>query len=328
MDLIEKVEQLKGWMPIRVNWHGSEPLIDWIYAGDARFTEPFFDNTIERLLKKPFNLAFRRLTNIDAVRLCADGLPNIKPTGFIFHMSRCGSTLVSRMLASLPKNVVISEASPLDWMIRANVRRPHITDEEHVNWIRWMTTALAQKREPHAEHCFVKFDGWHTLYFDVIQRAFPDVPWIFLYRNPAEVLVSHDRMRGAATIPGVIGHAIDGLRVEDAINYPLEEYPALVLSRFCLAALVHRDNRNGKFVNYNSLPDFVCDGMLRHFGLEYSADDVAKMTAAAAYNAKSPNVKFTGDTEEKLREARGEIDRIAQTHFGTIYDDLEAAAGI
>lgn len=326
MDLIERAENLGGWVPIRVNWRGAEPTIDWVFAGEARFTEPFFDHTIERLLQKPFNLAFRRLTNIDALRMCASALPCVKPTGFIFHMSRCGSTLVSRMLASLAQNVVISEASPLDWMIRANIRRPGITEDEHINWIRWMVAALAQVRSPMAENFFVKFDSWHTLYFDLIERAFPDVPWIFLYRNPAEVLVSHAKQRGAGTIPGVVEHRIAGFSLEESIAFPPEEYPAFVLATICRAALAQRNNANGRFVNYTQLPQFVRGEMLRHFRSDFSTNDLEQMSEAARYNAKSPDVKFTGDTEEKRREAAGEIDRIAEKYFATIYSELEAAA--
>lgn len=326
MDLIGSARELRGWMPIRVNWRVDEPFIDWIYAGDARFTDPFFDHTVERLLQKPFNLVFRRLTNIDALQACTTDLPSLEPTGFIFHMSRCGSTLVSRMLASLEQNVVISEASPLDWMIRADVRRPQISDNEHVDWIRWMVRSLAQKRDPLATHFFVKFDAWHTLYFDLIERAFPNVPWIFLYRNPSEVLVSHAKRRGAGTMPGVIEHKIDGLSLVEALQFPQEEYPAFVLAEICRAAVNRRDSVNGKFVNYTSLPQFVCGGLLKHFSLEYSDEDIAKMNDAASYNAKSPSVKFTSDTEDKRREARGEIDAIADKYLAVIYKELEAAA--
>jgi hypothetical protein len=37
------------------------------------------------------------------------------PDGFVFHMSRCGSTLVAQMLAVVPDHVVVSEAEPLDY---------------------------------------------------------------------------------------------------------------------------------------------------------------------------------------------------------------------
>lgn len=326
MDLIETPEQLRGWVPIRVNWRGADPLIDWCYAGDCRFTEPFFDHTVERLLQVPFNLVFRRLTSLEALKLAATQLESLPPTGFIFHMSRCGSTLVSRMLASFPQNVVISEASTLDWMIRANVRRPGISEEEQVDWIRWMVGALAQKRTPDSRHFFVKFDSWHTLYFDLIERAFPNVPWIFLYRQPVEVLASHLKQRGAGTIPGVIEHRIAGLTIEDALNFSAEEYPAVVLAEICRAALNQRDNANGLFVNYERLPDFAGAEMLEHFRLSYSDQERSLMKAAAQYNAKNPAVQFVRDSEQKQREAGSEMHHYSEKYLMPIFDELEAAS--
>ena len=37
---------------------------------------------------------------------------HIKPTGFVFHESRVGSTLVANALASNPWNMVFSESDP------------------------------------------------------------------------------------------------------------------------------------------------------------------------------------------------------------------------
>ncbi len=327
MDLIDAPEQLIGWTPIRVQWHGTEPLIDWCFTGESRFTEPFFDHSVERLLQDPFNLAFRPLTPIDALRVASTEIPALAPTGFIFHMSRCGSTLVSRMLASLPQNIVISEASPLDWMIRANIRRPEITVDEHINWIRWMIGSLAQKRSPDAQHCFIKFDSWHMLYFDLIERAFPDVPWIFLYRNPPEVMVSHSKHRGSALIPGVVEYGIPGLGINEMVLHPPDEYSAIVLTHICKAALDHRNNKNGVFVNYNRLPDFVSSEMLRHFDVDLSDKDISTMNAAARFNAKDPGVEFASDTKEKRNEASGEIMRISDKYLMPLYAELESAAG-
>ena len=47
---------------------------------------------------------------------------SLRPDGLIFHMSRCGSTLVSQMIAALPNMVAISEARPLDASDRAGAR--------------------------------------------------------------------------------------------------------------------------------------------------------------------------------------------------------------
>ena len=41
-------------------------------------------------------------------------------------MSRCGSTLVSQMLAALPQNIVISEAAPIDAVVQLNRAQPDL----------------------------------------------------------------------------------------------------------------------------------------------------------------------------------------------------------
>ena len=103
-----------GWVPIRVYGapgHPGQPFVDWCYLGTDAFIEPFFEDTIRRMLRRPFNLLFRHQTPIDALGEWHAAQPGLPPTGFIFHMSRCGSTLAARLLAALPRNVVISEAA-------------------------------------------------------------------------------------------------------------------------------------------------------------------------------------------------------------------------
>src|SRR6185369_5327085 len=135
----------------------------------------------------------------------------IAPQGFIFHMSRCGSTLVSRMLGSLPRSIVLSEAGPIDSVLRAGFRAPSLAEAEHVSWLRGMVSALGQRRAPDDNRLFIKFDSWSIVYLGLIERAFPEVPWLFVYRDPVEVMVSQMLRRGAHFVPGVIEPEIFGL---------------------------------------------------------------------------------------------------------------------
>jgi hypothetical protein len=91
-------EQFRDWMPIRVYSRDSSDLVDWCFMNDERFTHPFFTDTIRTRMREPFNLIFRHQTPIETLREIV-GEDVIAPTGFIFHMSRCGSTLVAQMLA-------------------------------------------------------------------------------------------------------------------------------------------------------------------------------------------------------------------------------------
>lgn len=316
-------EQLALWIPIRVEWRQTEPFIDWCYFGERRFTEPFFDQTINKLLRRPFNVLFRRLTPINVLEECHARRPGLQPSGFIFHMSRCGSTLISQMLAALPQNVVISEASPLDWMIRANIRRPEITDDERIEWIECMASALGQKRHSQERHFFIKFDSWHIFELDLIERAFPGVPWIFLYRNPLEVMVSQNKQRGAGFFPGILEHVSLGLNLPEALKISLEEYTARVLARICETALEHKDNPNGLFVNYTQLPEAVALILSRHFRVNCSGEDIAGMNAAARFDAKSPKSEFVNDAEKKQREASETIHQLSDKWLMPLYKKME-----
>ena len=81
-------------------------MVDWGCLGKERFTDPLFEQTIDVCLRHPFNLLFRHQTPIELLGEVAATFPMVPPSGFIFHLSRCGSTLVSQMLAALPQNIV------------------------------------------------------------------------------------------------------------------------------------------------------------------------------------------------------------------------------
>lgn len=130
------MKELDGWIPLGFEWAGSRPAsVDWCFLGGMRFTDPFFENTMQRAQAQPFRLLFRRKTPIEVLEERAATHPGIAPTGFIFHMSRCGSTLISQMLAASEKNVVISEAWPIQAAITADARHPEVTLEQRRRWL-------------------------------------------------------------------------------------------------------------------------------------------------------------------------------------------------
>lgn len=288
----------EGWVPIRFIYTGGEGFIDWCWLGGERFTDPFFDHTIEIAQRKPFNHLFMHRTPMDELGRWYAAMPGMEPAGFIFHMSRCGSTLVSRMLAASEESVVISEAAPLDRLARA-VAVPEAT---RAQWLRWMVSALGQKRAGRETRYFIKFDSPTVLALPFIRRVFPCVPWIFLYRNPEEVLVSHLREPAAAMAPGVITDVcvIDAPWAE-VMAMSAEEYGARVVGRLCESACAGMDG-HGLPVNYTQLPGAVWGEIARHFGIAFSPDEVARMRELAAYHAKRPRQRFEADRASKQLE--------------------------
>ncbi|HYM01968.1 MAG TPA: sulfotransferase [Stellaceae bacterium] len=312
-----------GWAPIRIYPRDDGLWVDWCYLGEERFREPFFDATIDICLRSPFNQLFRPRTPI--ARLCAlpPGAGAVPPTGFIFHMSRCGSTLVSQMLARLSQNIVISEASPIDAVVRSNEARPEVSDEQRVLWLRGLMSHLGQRRSGE-RNFFVKFDCWHVLELPLLRRAFPAVPWIFLYRDPVEVLVSQMKMRGAQMVPGIVTPALFKIDPVAAVQMPAVEYCARVLAAICDAALQNFSGGGGLLVNYRDLPQALTAAILPHFGVESAGADLAAMADAAAFDAKTPSLPFAPDAAAKIRAADDAVRAAAETWIAPLYAELEA----
>lgn len=315
--------QLADWMPIRIYTEGGQRWVDWCYWSEQRFVEPFFAQTIERALRRPFNLLFRQQTPIETLSELQAQAPGLPPTGFIFHMSRCGSTLVAQLLAALPHNIVISEAGPIDAVLRSGWDDPQITDEQRIDWLRGLLSAFARRRHPEERHFFVKFDSWHTLALPLIQRAFPDVPWIFLYRDPGQVLASHARQPGAQMVPGLLDPHWLGLGSEPVEKSTLDEYGARVLARICGATLQYQ-NQTARFIHYRQLPSAVWLEIAQHFQVDYSASEIACMRQTAQFDAKTPGLFFVKDNAPKTPTTTTALAQLAEQWLTPLYTALEA----
>jgi hypothetical protein len=316
-------DRYANWMPIRMYWESGRPMVDWCYIGAARFVDPFFDETVEKVLRRPFSLLFRRQTSIEALSELQAVDPGISPSGFIFHMSRCGSTLVSQMLASVSRNIVLSEAGPIDAVLRSGFRASSITDDHKIEWLRGIVSALARKRCAREERLFIKFDAWHVLHLPLIERAFPGVPWIFVYRDPVEVVASHQKQPGAQVMPAALPPPLFGLALAGAVSMPQGGYASHVLACICHAALQYRSDR-GLLVNYTQLPHGVFSDVLEHFGVAYVEDDVERMRSAARFDAKAPSQVFTSDTTAKQSALQPHVRAVVERAVMPLYEELEA----
>jgi hypothetical protein len=323
MDRLIYHAQLTGWIPVRLDWDKGEPTIDWCYADSRSLGGQSFDQIVDECLSLPFNLLFRHQTPIEVLGRWSEVQPGLRPTGFIFHLSRSGSSLVSRMLAGLQRNIVISEARPIDATLRAHFHCAQIKAAQRILWLRWMMNALAQKRRGDEEHFFIKFHAWNTLELPLIRRAFPDVPWVFLYSDPVEVMVSQFSQRGAHMIAGALPPALFGMDLRAATSLPPEEYCAKVLAMICKAALQH-SREGGRLINYRELPEVVPDSLLNFFGLRCSDSELDTVRAAAKRDAKNPVATFQNDSQKKREKATEAIRDAADKLLYPVYEELEA----
>ena len=303
MDRVER-DALRAWTPVRINIAQGEPTIDWAIV-QRPFLEPFFEQSAYAAMDHPFNAAFGRRTSLAILDELAAGAPVAPPAGLIFHMSRCGSTLVAQMLSRLTRAVVLSEPQPVDALLRL---RPRLGDVLTAARLRALVEALAGRRAADGR-VFVKLHAWHVLALPLFAAAFPHTPWAFVFREPRAVLRSQTRSPGAEVIAGTVDPALLGIDARAAYTMPPDEYAARAIRAICDGALREAGRGRAAFVAYDTLPESAIAGLLDFFGIAVTREEAAEMRQTALLDAKSLRVPFhrpgesTADVETERRAA-------------------------
>jgi hypothetical protein len=273
----------RNWLPGAIVPTHGQLAIDWIHFGNIVLSDSFFDMSLRRARPLPINALLRMRTPLAVLAKTPPPDATSGPDGLVFHMSRCGSTLVSQMLAAMPGGVVASEAPPLDAAIQLVHSHPEAPLEQRIALLRGMAAALGRDRFGNRRHYVIKTDSWHSLELPLFRAAFPDTPWLFLFREPKEVIVSQLRARGSQMIPGSQPESV--FAIPDPLSLSGEEYIARVLARVTRAAIDHADLGGGLFVDYADLPDAMERRILPHFGIAADADSLSAARAGKRRNA-------------------------------------------
>lgn len=318
------VARLAGFVPIRIYPKDGALAVDWCHLGTRRFSDPFFRGTVETALLEPFNQAFRPETPIEALEDFARGSPGIAPTAFVFHASRCGSTLLARMLMTLRSHVVVSEPTMLEALLHPTAHVPPMRRERRVALLRALFSALAQPRSGGETRFVVKLDAWNVVALPLIREAFPDVPWLYLYRDPAEIAVSQWRAPGAHVVPGILGPAAALVPPDVARTLPREEFIARVIGRLLEAGALHCAVDGGRPVHYEELVSAVETRLATLLGVDPDCVDRDAMTAVLEQDAKTPQLSFTPDRDRKRDEISPALRDAVLRHADAPYRALEA----
>jgi gluconate kinase len=313
-----------GWLPVWAGWREGTLQVEWCHFGAEPLHEPFFQDSVMRVMRRPVNQLLRHRTPIQALGSRLATRPDLPPRGFVFHASRCGSTLVAQLLAAMRGSVVLSEAPPMDAVLSATGDDgAAVPEAERAEWLSWMLAALAQPRAPGDRQLFVKFDAWHARHLPLIRHAFPDVPWVFLYRDPREILASQLRQAGAFLVPGAL-ERVGGPSAAEAP--PGDTLGARIAGLVCRTFEAARDalpGGGGLLVNYAALPEAFAD-IVAHFGLEPEPGDLEAIHDRAQQDAKSPGLPYERRSDS-LAAADPVALAIVETHALAAYQELERA---
>jgi hypothetical protein len=210
----------------------------------------------------------------------------------------------------------------MDAVLRAGMHLPSLPRAVQVRWLRAMAAALAQPRNEETAF-YLKTDCWHVHQAELLREAFPDVPWIFLTRDPVEVMVSQARMPAVWTVPGMLHPQALLLEYADWDPRQRDVYCARALANVCWAGLrAAQADPRGLVVDYSELPEAMEGRLLGHFGL--SEQDIPAMRRASRQDAKVPEAVFASDREAKQAEATPRLRALVAEHLQPVYELLGA----
>ncbi len=319
---VERIRAVPGMVPLAIDHggDGGEARVLWGDIGDYPFREWQYMFTVEALAKsgsigEGFSTAFDILLDD---RILADP---IAPSGFMFHISRCGSTLTGKAIARSPRNLVINQGGPLQrgfWAaLTGDFACPLEPSADNLHAFRNLVLAMTRRRRPEQACSFVKFISWNTLYIDFAMQAFPTVPAIFLYRDPVEVIASVLKETSAVLWAKGRPQAgfLAGIDWKETVGMGEVEYLARCFARYLevaqasTSAVAHVNYRN---INPANFPVMLDKGL--HF--DPGADELALMSEQFRFHSKddSDSKQFTSDSAAK-QAAISDADKALVAHF-------------
>jgi hypothetical protein len=292
-----QLADLARWTPVRLDFSGPTPTVDWADLSAERFIEPFFDQTVARWASDPRARPLVR-TGLEALA-ALDGEPSLEPAGMIFHLSRCGSTLVSRLLGTLPGVVVVAEPAPLNTLLGLGPDR--IDEAALVGVVRLVVRALGRCRLGDERRLVLKCSSWNIRRREVLAAAFPGTPWIWVQRDPVRVLASL-----LAEPPGWLGLQASPRRAARRFGLDPAAVPAMSRAEFAARALgamleaAAIDPARRLCIDHADLPAAVWKRVAPHFDLKTASPVIERMIEESRFYAKGLQRQvFVGDIPER-----------------------------
>ena len=272
----------------------SNTLCEWLYTGNKSFTEPFFDDTISVCRRLPENSKpFKVVTDLQVMEDWSAGMDIAEPAAIIFHISRCGSTLLSQLLALDDTNIVLSEVPFFDALLRLPLKDPSFTTKVSGDLLKAAVKYYSRKKTGNEKHVFIKADSWHLHFYSQLRSVFPGVPFILLYRNPQEVILSQQRQRGMHSVPGIIEPAVFGFSNEQSGQPNLDLYMTAVLEGYFKKMIeISANDPLTLTVDYAEGFGIIINQIQALTGICFSAEMENQLLERTRYHAKKPYELF------------------------------------
>lgn len=315
----------QGWLPVDAVVVEGQPGLLWMNMDGVDLAEPFFQQTVDRLRSEHF-AGEERFTELDTLVQLEKTFDSVPPSGFIFHSSRCGSTLVANACRAIEGSIVLSEPPAVDKLVARFITDADDRTKEMLYsiFLRATVAALGQRRTGRERHLFIKFACCSVSQIERIRRIWPNVPWVFLYRNPIETIVSNMQ-----NLPSWLQDE-DHRVLASIVSASAAEVAAMTREELCARAIAafyttaHRvANDRALLLNYDQLSPA---NVLEFFAVVPTAAEMEIIARQSQnYSKATPAAArtFVADTEAKHLLATDLIRELAATWANQPYQLLE-----
>jgi len=297
------MDDAENRVPYQLIHSGEELQCDWINTLDKRFTEPFFDDTYFSLrILDQKNRTQRYISALAEMQQKGGRLDSVTPAVFIFHLSRCGSTLVSQLFATSGRFIVLSEVPFFDELLQLPLSVPGFDEADIPGLFSSALNYYGRKRFAAEEHMIIKTDCWHIFFYDTLRKMFPQTPFVLMYRSPDEVLASLLKLAGRQTVPELVDPRMFGLPGMPEV-YQREIYTATILEKLLTKFLeVAEKDKNCLPVNYNEGALTVVKKIAALANIELSGEETGIMEQRSHYHSKNPGELFSEEPAADVPE--------------------------
>jgi hypothetical protein len=318
----------------QLNWH--------VHKQDPSATPMFRDLVMQSSdCREPRTMELHKAVEI-AKSSSSSSAKLLNLTAVVFHESRCGSTLVANMCVAANPNQhrVYSESPPP--IVALNVcgeSQERCSMETAAAVLRDVMYLMARSNDAHEERVFFKIQSVGTRSLAVFTMAFPTTPWLFVYREPVQVMMS--QLRYGPKNANCVRAQRFGARSVDAIakrhgqkalRLGPEDYCAAHLASITETAVegLQDPKSMGVAVNYLELPGAFYKGILPDIlGRELEPAEIQRIEQTSQQYSKGragQAGEFTADSEKKEQMASDKVKQASHTYLTPSYEALERSA--
>lgn len=265
----------------------------------------------------------------------------LEPSAFIFHESRCGSTLIANALTAMSPSdhIVYSESQPALAALKVcGIGGKQCPPYRAVELFQDVVYLMGRTADPTGEKkLFFKIQSMATKYISVAVEAFPDTPWVFVYRDPVQVMMSQFQrgVRSAICVRQLVDVPKEAIEVLKGMGKKIRdlnpfEKCAFHLSTLCEAALnsLSQSNGQGIAVNYEGITNKLIDTVFPdHFQLEMTEEKRQRIIEVSGHYSKSrgpqKGKEWKEDSEEKEDMATPKIKEACELFLYSNYNSFE-----